>query len=89
MNHCKTSKKLICLQLVLSLFVLTFCVGFKVNKASAATDEVYLQSAQTVIWSYGGGTTRYGLDTYVVVKNIAYQKVVTIHAKNEMTGGFY
>ncbi len=82
-------KRVISLPKILCMLLFIFCVGVGVQSASAATNEVSFIKGDTIVWSYAGGRTIYGATIDVKVKNIAYDKKVTIHGKNVLTGEWF
>jgi len=69
---------------LLIISVLTMCMTitsfvFDFTKASAATDEVALSSTNTKMIDAAGGLTVYKLTAKIKVKNLAYDKKVTLH----------
>lgn len=57
-------------------------MAFTSYDVSAATDEVSLLSVNVHQVDAAGGYMMYGLGANIKVKNLAYEKVVTIHYKN-------
>lgn len=82
----KHSKRFLSLSLICCMMVAYFCSGFGTNVAKAATDEVSYYSSSKDVVDAGGGYSLYEVKVQVKVKNIAYDKAVTLHYKNNITG---
>lgn len=79
----KILKLLIISMLTMCMTITSFAFDF--TKASAATNEVALSSTNTKMIDAAGGLTVYRLTAKIKVKNIAYNKKVTLHYYDSYT----
>lgn len=89
MFHSKSMKKVLSITLTVILCAFTFVVAPTTQKAQAATNEISVYSTNSYLWTQAAGQNGYAVTIDIKVKNIAYDKNVTLHGKNANDGNWY